>query len=283
MSFINYIFISFVLFLKLVNPVIANENNLTLPLDIYEINLPQLEEYETIQKGTTLNFILKDDVSTLDNKTNSSVNLELEDNENDKLKATGSITKSTNGRRFSTPSTLQFSTNKLLLENGQEVYTSATSPLFSGAYPPHAGTSSNGLARSIAAVSLGASPVTFGASLGINFLVSGLLSACQNGISDFIWGGLNGSGLSLIERLFRKQPETYLDKGTNVPFILSEDLKISKGIHKEKIENAVVTKTEAADKIKKLIEWGDLSGALEYSAKSGQSETYNELMKKIIN
>lgn len=188
---------------------------------------------------------------------------------------------STKPGRFSRKSSLKFLTNKLVLDDGQEVFVNAESPLFEAVHPPHADINSLLLARTITNLSLASSPATLGTSLGISFLVSGLLSAYQNGIKDFFWGGINGSGLSFLENMFRKQPDIFLEKGAIIPFILKEDLKVSKGIQKEKTEFLNVSKEQAKNEIEKLLKWGNLAGAVEYAHKAGQVEIYNELMKKI--
>ena len=68
---------------------------------------------------------------------------------------------------------------------------------------------------------------------------------------------------------------------TLIPFTLSDDLKISKGIQKEKQEKINLSNDEALKKIEQLLKWGDLAGALELSIKTGQREKYEELMRKI--
>ena len=176
---------------------------------------------------------------------------------------------------------LQISANKIILEDGQEVYISAISPEINAAHPPHANTGSLAFARTISSFSIAASPATFGASLGVGFLIGGLLSVCQNGIKDFIWGGFDGAGLSFVEGMLRKQPDVYLSKGTQLPFVLTQDMKISMGIEKEKINEENISKEEAKNKISQLLEWGDLTGALEYSIKTNQKEIYDELMNRI--
>lgn len=250
-------------------------------LDIYRIEPSLLNNYYVLEKGTNLNFVLQNDISTKDMTTNNEVNFDVPNPDSLNIKAKGNLTKYSQGRRFSMFGSVELSANKIILEDGQELNFSASSPLFTQKHSPHAYSSSLALAKTITNLSLAASPATFGASLGITFLVNGLLSAYQNGPSDFFWGGFNGVGLSFIEDILRKQPDVYLDKGIIVPFVLKEDLKISKGINKEKIEPLNITQEEAAVKIQNLIKWGDLTGALELSLKTNQMETYNKLIEKI--
>lgn len=248
-------------------------------LDVYKINLDQTDSYRVIKKGTILDLVLLNDISTAEKKNKNLIDFRFLGKDN--LKAGGTVTMLTNGKRFSKHSSIGFSVNKLFLDDGQRINFSANSPLFQGSHPPHVVNSALGLARAVTNLSIASSPATFGASLGIGFLVSGLLSAYQNGISDFVWGGLDGTGLTFLEKIFRKQPELYLSGGTFVPFVLNQDLKISNGIKMEKPESVNLSNEEAMIKIKKLLEWGDLTGALELSAKTGQEEIYNEVIKKI--
>lgn len=248
-------------------------------LNIYNIDVSKINDFDKIEKGATLKLLLKNDIDSKKDNKDLSVDFDVIDNED--LKAKGIITKESDAGRLSRSSKLQFSTNKLLLDDGQEVYFSSNSPLFIGAHPPHANTNSLGLARTITSLSVGLSPATFGASLGISFLTSGILSACQNGISDFVWGGLSGSGLSLFEKIFRKQPEMYLSNGTIIPFTLNEDIKISKGIQKEKQEALSLSQEESIKKINQLLQWGDIAGAIELAVKTNQEEIYIELIKKV--
>lgn len=255
------------------------ENTGNINLDIYNIDVFKMNDFDKIEKGTTLKLSLKDDIDSKKDKEDLSVDFDIIDNED--LKAKGIITKKSDAGRLSRSSKLQFSTNKLLLDDGQEVYFSSNSPLFIGVHPPHANTNTLGLARTITGLSIGLSPATFGASLGISFLTSGILSACQNGISDFLWGGFSGSGFSLFEKIFRKQPEMYLSNGTIIPFTLNEDIKVSKGIQKEKQEVLSLSQEESIKKINQLLKWGDIAGAIELSVKTNQEEIYSELIKKV--
>ena len=253
-------------------------------LNVYKINLNLLDNYKVIKKGTLLDLVLLNDISTTKNEKRNLIDFEVLNNDNLNIKASGSISMLTNGERFSMHSSVGLSTAKLFLDDGQEINFSASSPEFQGAHPSRTGNSSLnslGLARAITNLSIASSPATFGASLGISFLLGGLLSAHQNGISDFFWGGLDGTGLTFLEKIFRKQPELYLSSGTSLPFVLNQDLKISNGIKMEKFESVHLNKEEAISKIKQLIEWGDLTGALELSAKTGQEKIYNQILTVI--
>ncbi len=250
-------------------------------LEIYRIKPSLLNDYYILKKGTSLNLVLLNNVSTKDMLTNNQINFDVPNADSLNIMAEGNIVKLSQGRRLSMLGSIGLSASKIVLEDGQELNISASSPLFTQQHPPHAYSSSLALARTITSLSLAASPATLGASLGVSFLVNGLLSACKNGPSDFFWGGFNGIGLSFIEDILRKQPDVYLDKGITVPFVLREDLKISKGINKEKVEPLNITQEEAAHRIQNLIKWGDLTGALELSLKTNQMEIYNKLIKKI--
>ena len=250
-------------------------------LDIYRIEPSLLNDYYILEKGTNLNLVLLNNVSTKDMLANNKINFDIPNADSLNIMAEGNVIKLSQGRRFSMLGSIGLSASKIILEDGQELNVSASSPLFTQKHSPHAYSSSLALARTITSLSLAASPATLGASLGVSFLVNGLLSAYQNGPSDFFWGGFNGVGLSFIEDILRKHPDVYLDKGIIVPFVLREDLKISKGINKEKIELLNITQEEAVTKIQNLIKWGDLTGALELSLKTNQMETYNKLIEKI--
>ncbi|OGI08905.1 MAG: hypothetical protein A3I68_03445 [Candidatus Melainabacteria bacterium RIFCSPLOWO2_02_FULL_35_15] len=270
----------FILFsLNIVSACDSEEN--IWDLDIYKVDPSLLDSYEVIEKGTTFNLVLKNNIYTGDYKKDNDVLFDAPAEYGKEFKVSGSITMLSPGSRFSKPSSVGFLANKLYLDDGQEINLSAYSPVFTGVHPPHANTDSIGLARAITSLSIAGSPVTFGASLGISFLASGLLSAYQNGFHDFFWGGLDGTGLSFIERIFRKQPELSLNSGSLIPFTLSEDLKISKGIRVEKLEKINLSNEEALKKIEQLLKWGDLAGALELSIKTGQKEKYEEIMRKI--
>lgn len=279
----NFCIIIFVLLITLNNySASAKTINEDPNLDIYKINTSLADSYDIKEKGETVNLILLTDISTekKENSTNP-VNFEVYNNENLNIKANGFITMSQNGSRLSMLSSIEIATNKLYLDDGQEIPFAASSPLFNAIHPPHVDSSSPGIAKAISFLSISGSPLTFGASLGINFLSSALLSAYHNGLSDFVWGGLHGVGLSPVENILRKQPDLYLSKGTVIPFTLKEDLKINQGITKEKIENININKEDAISKIEKLIKQGDITGALEFSIKTGQKEVYDELLKKI--
>ena len=263
--------------LLLFAPILVKGEN----IDVYKIDLSKLEKYDVIKKGTEFDSTLNTDIFTKTNKKNNSVSFKVSAYEDRDLDAYGIVSKSSTGKRFQRQSSLELALNMIVLEDGREVNISASTPIFSSINQPHADSSTAGIARAISTVALGTSPLTFGAGLGVSFLISGFLSARQNGISDFLWGGLDGSGLSFVEHIFRKQPDVNLALGTTIPFILNEDLKISKGIKKEQLKEISTSKEEAIAKIKKLIEWGDLSGALEYSIKTGQKDFYEDLIKKI--
>ena len=271
--------------------IIFSSNNLSVfasnyepeDIDIYLVQPALLDTYDVVEKGTTFHLALKNEIYTSDYKykkdTDILFNAPIADGS--EIKVATSVTRLSHGSRFSKPSSVTFSANKLYLDDGQGINISAYSPVFIGAHPPHANTSSIGLARAITSLAIAGGPLTFGTSLGISFLVSGLLSAYQNGPHDFFWGGLDGTGLSFLERIFRKQPELYLGSGSLIPFTLEYDLKISKGIQKEKLERIYLSNDEALKKIDQLLKWGDLAGALELSIKTDQKEKYEEIMRKI--
>ena len=249
-----------------------------MSLDIYHIEPSLAESFDVIERDTDLSLVLLDDVSTRGVLNSNQVNFKVDLNDNSNIKASGYLTSLKPGSRLSMLSEVRLSTNKLYLSDGQEVDFISSSPLFQASHPSHANSSLLGFITRLATAS---SPLTLGAGLGVGFLVNGLLSARKNGYSDFIWGGLNGSGLSFLERIFRKQPDVFLEKGTIIPFTLKEDLKISKGVTKEMDENIKLSEEGSMKRIQRLLEWGDLAGALELSAKSEQKETYNNLMKKL--
>ena len=279
LNLFKILIIEFFFLLFGLNNVLAYED--TGELNVYKIVPSLLDSYEVIEKGTTFNLVLLNDVYTKENKQNNEVAFEAPVKDGSGFKIKGLITMLSQGNRFSKSSSVGFSTSKLYLNDGQEINLSAYSPVFIGVHPPHANTGSIGLARMITSLAITGSPLTFGASLGIGFLASGLLSAHQNGFHDFFWGGLDGTGISFIEKIFRKQPELSLTSETLIPFTLSDDLKISKGIQKEKQERINLSNDEALQKIEQLLKWGDLAGALELSIKTGQKEKYKEIMKKI--
>lgn len=250
-------------------------------VNIYKVDPLLLDNYNVLKKGTVLDLILLNDIQTNHKNINNEVSFYIPNNDSLNISATGTITRLTPGKRLSMFSSIELSTNKLILDNGQEVNFSSTSPLLTEKHPPHAYSNSAALAQTISRLSLSFSPATFGASLGISFLINGFLSARGNGISDFVWGGLNGTGLSFIEDLLRKQPDISLASGTLIPFTLREDLKISNGIKKEQIEPLKLTNNESISRIKDLIKWGDLTGALELSLQTNQTEIYNELKRKL--
>lgn len=248
-------------------------------LDIYNVDKSLLNDFSVIKKGTVVNLNLADEVRA-QNKSEYKY-LEFQENDGKNLQSFGMITKTNKGGRFSNHGTLELSTNKLVLEDGRTVNFFARSPLFQAVHRPHIGSGAVNLGRTITALSISATPVTFGASLGIGFIANGLLSVKQNGPSDFVWGGLDGIGLSAVESVLRKQPDVHLKKGTTIPFILTKDLKISNGIKKEKVDTLNVDKDTAIEKINALIKRGDLTGALEYSLKTGQKDIHQKILNMI--
>lgn len=258
----------------------ANENEIS-DFNIYRIQPDLLDSYDVIEKGTTFNVILQNNVYSNESEKNNKVLFKIVDEEDLDLKISGSVSKVSKPGRMSKSGSLGFSADKLYLDDGREVSLSANSSRFNAIHPPHANSNLIGLARTITSLSLAGGPATFGASLGIGFLASGALSAHQNGIMDFFWGGFDGIGLSFVEKIFRKQPELYLNTGSLIPFTLGDDLKVSKGIYKQKLEKIFISDEKALEKIQKLLQWGDLAGALELSIKTGQKEKYEEIMRKI--
>lgn len=250
-------------------------------LNIYKINLDKLNDNIVIKEGTTFEAKLNKIISSKKLDKVNKITFKIPINEKESLIANGLISKSKKGGRFSSHSELQFITNDIYLNNGHKVYFPARSPSIQAVYPPHVNSKALNLARLITYLSLSASPFTLGTSLGASFLLNGILSANKNGMQDFFWGGFSGSGLGILESLFRKQPEITLEPGVNIPFVLTDDLKISKGIEKEKVTYIYINTEQATHKIKQLLEWGDLTGALEYAYKAGQEEIYRELIKKI--
>ncbi len=250
-------------------------------LDVYRVQPDLLESYDVIKKGTTINVALKSDVSSNESEQGSKVLFNVVDKETPNLLITGSVSKVSESGRASRAGALEFLTDKLYLNDGREISLSASSPNFKSAYPPHVNSDLASTVRSVTALTTASGPLTLGIGYGAGFLASGLLSAYQNGIKDFFWGGFDGIGLSFIERAFRKQPELTIGEGSLIPLTLNKDLKISKGVHKEKLEMESLHEEEAVKKIDKLLEWGDLTGALELSIKTGHREKYEEIMRKI--
>lgn len=277
------IILSAFVFLNLTSPGFCNESESPkdTKLNVYKVDLNSIDDFHIIKKGTKVSFNILEDINTKKNKLCDLVAFEMQ-LDNTKIKATGNITKLLTPKRISKSGLIQFSTNKLILEDGQEINFNATSSLAQAIHPLHTNSDSLKLASRITALSIGTSPITFGSSLILSFLVNGIQSAHQNGIGDFFWGGLEGSGLSFIERIFRKQPDVFLPSSTEIPFTLTEDLKIPKGIIKEDFDYIPTKQEDPLSKIQKLLQWGDLSGALEYSSKTGQVEIYNEILEKIL-
>ena len=277
---IKFCFLAILLFLQFTSDISAKPySEKDTSLNIYHIDLSSINKFDVIQKGTPLELLLLNDIST--NKKNDGAKINLKSTGEEGIKATATLTRSNPGKRFSRLSSIELATDKLFLENGQEIPFFSKSPEYSIINPPHTSSQTLGLAQTITNLSLASSPLTFGAGLGVSFLVNGILSAHQNGLGDFIWGGLNGTGLSIVEKLFRRQPDLHLPSGTIIPFTLSEDLKINQGVYKEKNEIVNISNDEALKRIQDLIKWGDLSGALELSVKTGQKEIYEEILKKI--
>ena len=277
----SFVIIFLIIIFFICSEKVFSIENEEMNLNIYIVNPELLETYDVIKKGTSFTVLLSDDFLGRNKNQSEDIHFKSYSDDSSPFDIECSLSKLSKGGRFSNSGSVQFSTNKLDLNDGREVYFSANSPLFNEVHPSHASGNSIGLARFITGLSLTASPVTLGASLGAGFLIGGLFSAYKNGPGDFLWGGLDGSGLSFVERIFRKQPDVFLPAGSPVPFILSEDLKISQGIQKEKTEKIYLSNEEALKKIEQLLKWGDLAGALEMSIKTGQKEKYEELMKKI--
>lgn len=253
----------------------------TSDLNVYKIDPSLLNSFDVVKKGTTFKLMLLNDVYAKENKKNRNIIFETLMEDDRGFKVSGLINMLSQNGRLSKSSSVGFSTNRLYLDDGQEINLSASSPVFTGTHPPHANTSAIGLAQTITRLSIAGGPITLGASFGISFLASGLLSAYKNGIRDFFWGGLDGTGLGFIEKILRKQPELSFGSESLIPFTLSEDLKISRGIQGEKLEKINLSNTEALEKIQQLLRRGDLTGALELSIKTGQKEKYEEIIRKI--
>ncbi len=258
----------------------ANANEI-LDLDVYRIQPSLLNDFDVIKKDTSLNVILQNNIYSDGSKNNDKVFFKIADENKSSLNITGSVSKISRSGRVFQQGVLELSTDKLYLDDGREISISASSPHFQAAHPPHVSSNLGGVARAVTSLSSVSGPATLGIGYGAGFIANGLLSAYQNGIGDFVWGGFDGIGLSFIERIFRKQPELSLGAGSSFPLVLNDDLKISKGIHKEKIEMELINEEEALKKIEKLLQWGDLTGALELSIKTGQKEKYEEIMRKI--
>ena len=249
--------------------------------NVYEVNTKSLGKSDVYKKGTDFELVLLDDINTKSNENGNIVNFYLLNEKEKPLKATGYISKQSSPMRLSMLASVELATNKIYLENGDSVNFPAVSHELSAVHPSHADTRFLGLARFITGLSVASSPFTVGTSLGVSFLVNGLLSAHKNGISDFFWGGLDGVGLSSVENLLRRQPDVYLTRGTTIPFTLNEDLKINRGIQKQKNEIINIANEEATAKIQELIDRGDITGALEMSYKTNQLEKYNAILSKI--
>jgi hypothetical protein len=250
-------------------------------LDIYRVNYDSINSFSTFEKGSKIDVTLEDDISTISKKVLDPVDFVIFGNDDLALMAKGFVSVKKEPGRLKKGGSLQLTTSKLYLADGREISFPASSFLLTSAHPQHANTDTASVARYITLLSTGVSPLTFGAGLGVSFLVSGLLSALQNGPSDFFWGGLDGSGLSFLEHVFRKQPELYLNKGMQIPFVLNEEVKINNGLHKEAIEHVSMPNDEAINKIQTLLKWGNLTGALELSIKTGQEEVYRELLRRM--
>lgn len=263
-----------------INVISANANEIA-DLNIYRIQPDLLETYDVIKKGTTINVTLQSNVFSNKSEQGTNVLFNVVDDNEPNLRVTGSVSKIVESGRASMAGVLEFLTDKLYLSDGRVVPLSASSPNFKSSYPPHANSNLAGTAKAITTLTAASGPVTLGIGYGAGFLASGLLSAHQNGIKDFFWGGFDGIGFSFVEKVFRKQPELTIGKGSQIPLTLNKDLKISKGVHKEKLEIKPLHEDEAIKKIDKLLEWGDLTGALELSIKTGHREKYEEIMKKI--
>lgn len=265
------------LLLVIYNTSMANASDIS----IYNINKDLLNNFELVKKDAILNAVLLKDISTATLKPLEKISFRIQLPNGKNLLAEGFVTVVRHGGRFTHESYFQFTASKIIVEDGQELFFSAYSPTFSATHPSHLSGDTLALARTITSISVAGGPLTLGTSLGISFALGGFLSAYKNGITDFIWGGLEGAGLSFVEKMLRKQPDVNLTAGTAVPLFLKEDLKMPIGIKKEKIVNITIDKDQALNKIKQLLEWGDLTGAIEYSIKANQKEVYEELFKKI--
>lgn len=257
-------------------------NNLpAYSVDFYRVNLDSLNKFDVVEKGELIDLVLLNDVNSKKSVPSTSARFKLLDEDSSDLAVSGFVIMLSGSKRFSRFGSLELATDNISLADGRTVHFSATSPLLQALHPPHPTNGSFELARFITALSLAASPVTFGASLGAGFLINGFLSARQNGISDFFWGGFDGIGLSFLENIFRKQPELFLRSGTLIPFIVNDNIKVSKGLQKEKSDYLKLTEDETLSKIQELLKRGDIAGAIELSVKTRHEEICNQLMKKI--
>lgn len=261
-------------------PTFANLDS-TEELKIYKIDKRLYGKGKVLKRGTDLELVLLNDISSSHGNVFNKVGFYLPIGNMQALKVSGSVSDINHGARFSMNGSIGFSTNSLRLDDGLEVPFSARSLKYKAYHPPHVKNNQLQLARRVATLAAGSSPLTLGIGLGASFVINGLLSAHANGPGDFFWGGFSGIGLSVPEQLLRRQPDVNIASGTSVPFKLTNDLKIDKGIRKEKLEKLDISDEEARAKIDQLLEWGDLSGALELSVKTGQKDYYNELLEKI--
>lgn len=250
-------------------------------LDVYNVNLNKIDSYRIIEKDNVLDLVLENNLSTKTNKSKDNISYLLPLSDGKSLRVYGEVGNVSAGKRFSKNGSIRLTANKLILEDGTEVNLSSVSPTYRAYHSPHASDAGLQLARKITTLALGSSPFTFGTSLGAAFLIGGTLSAKQNGIQDFVWGGFDSSGLSFVEKTLRKQPDLAIQEGANIPFRIIDDIKINEGIKKEKVESINLDESEARERIEQLIKWGDLSGALEISIKTGQEEYYEKIMQEI--
>ena len=84
------------------------------PLNVYKVNPDSLEDFHVLKKGTSLDLILLDDISTKQNQENNTINLRVPTSEDLNINATASTSINTPGKRFSRYGSIQLSTNKLI-------------------------------------------------------------------------------------------------------------------------------------------------------------------------
>lgn len=253
---------------------------MTEELNVYKVNFNKTDEYKVIKKGSVFPMIVSGTISSKDSETNENVKFKIPLQERS-IKVSGTVSKSVTGGRLSKNGQLSLSSNKLILEDGREINFPASSIKFTACHPPHASNGPERLGRLITRLAAGSSPATFGIGLGASFLIGGLLSARLNGPQDFIWGGFDGAGFPIVEKLLRKQPDVSFPDGAVVTFTTANDIKINQGIKKEQIIKVDLSHDQAKEKIDQLLKWNDLAGAIELAKKTGEDEIYNELVQKV--
>ncbi len=252
-------------------------------ISLYKVNLAKINNFRTVKAGQKLNLVLQNDISTKNSSLGDTTKLILNNGDGRTFQVDGSITKVAPGGILSMNGNINISASKIYLDNGEEANLEARSFSLTAHHPPHAQNSYSGLARNASRFALGASPATLGGSLAVGFLLNGYQSAKANGPQDFAWGGFSGSGLGILETLFRKQPDINLHSNAEIPFVLTNDLKINQGIKKEKIKSINIDAFSAKEKIAVLEKRGDLTAALELAIQSSQTDEYNRLMDRIRN